>query len=103
MADGLRFELRRACAPPVFKTGAFNRSATHPRQDVHIILNNIFFVNSYFQKKSPAHVVCIKNKPNRIFEDVMRIFGSLNIIFYSTAGEPGYFIFSPLEFHHDRL
>ena len=42
MADGLRFELRRACAPPVFKTGAFNRSATHPRQDVHIIPYNNF-------------------------------------------------------------
>ena len=42
MADGLRFELRRACAPPVFKTGAFNRSATHPQKDGYIIHYNYF-------------------------------------------------------------
>ena len=30
MADRLRFELRNAFASPVFKTGAFNRSAICP-------------------------------------------------------------------------
>ena len=30
MADRLRFELRNARASPVFKTGAFNHSATLP-------------------------------------------------------------------------
>ena len=30
MADRLRFELRKDCSSPVFKTGAFNRSATYP-------------------------------------------------------------------------
>lgn len=30
MAEGVRFELTRACALPVFKTSAFNRSATPP-------------------------------------------------------------------------
>ena len=30
VADGVGFEPTRACALPVFKTGAFNRSATHP-------------------------------------------------------------------------
>ena len=88
----MRFELTiRHNRTPVFKTGAFNRSATHPRQDVHIILNNIFFVNSYFQKKSPAHVVCIKNKPNRIIEAVMRIFGSLKILQHCRRARIFYF------------
>ena len=29
-AEGVGFEPTRACALPVFKTGAFNRSATPP-------------------------------------------------------------------------
>ena len=34
MADGVRFELTKECNPlPVFKTGALNRSATHPCYD----------------------------------------------------------------------
>ena len=31
LAEGVGFEPTRAFAPPVFKTGAFNRSATLPR------------------------------------------------------------------------
>ena len=35
MADGVGFEPTRDLAPlPVFKTGAFNRSATHPQRDI---------------------------------------------------------------------
>jgi hypothetical protein len=30
VADGVGFEPTRGCPLPVFKTGAFNRSATHP-------------------------------------------------------------------------
>ncbi len=30
MADGVGFEPTEACTSPVFKTGALNRSATHP-------------------------------------------------------------------------
>ena len=30
MADGVGFEPTDACTSPVFKTGALNRSATHP-------------------------------------------------------------------------
>lgn len=30
VADGVRFELTKGFPLPVFKTGAFNRSATHP-------------------------------------------------------------------------
>ena len=32
MADGVGFEPTDACTSPVFKTGALNHSATHPRQ-----------------------------------------------------------------------
>jgi hypothetical protein len=31
MAEGVRFELTKAFAFPVFKTGAINRSATPPK------------------------------------------------------------------------
>jgi hypothetical protein len=32
--EGVRFELTRACALPVFKTSALNRSATPPQKKV---------------------------------------------------------------------
>ena len=33
MADGVRFELTQDCSWPVFKTGVFNRSTTHPQNE----------------------------------------------------------------------
>ena len=35
MADGVGFEPTDACTSPVFKTGALNRSATHPPPGGH--------------------------------------------------------------------
>src|SRR4051794_29707683 len=35
LADGVGFEPTDACTSPVFKTGALNRSATHPRPDAN--------------------------------------------------------------------
>src|SRR5439155_4188840 len=34
MAEGVRFELTRPFGLPVFKTGAFNRSATPPKENL---------------------------------------------------------------------
>ncbi|CAA7617435.1 hypothetical protein MCP1_20228 [Candidatus Terasakiella magnetica] len=34
LADGVGFEPTEACAPPVFKTGAIDHSATHPSGSV---------------------------------------------------------------------
>lgn len=35
LADGVRFELTKPFGSPVFKTGAFNHSATHPTGQTH--------------------------------------------------------------------
>lgn len=37
MAEGVRFELTGPFGPPVFKTGAINRSATPPRLSALIL------------------------------------------------------------------
>ena len=50
VADGLRFELRKDCSSPVFKTGAFNRSAIHPLRNESMIYDNLQFVNTFYLK-----------------------------------------------------
>ena len=37
MAEGVRFELTGACAPAVFKTAAFNHSATPPLPECAVV------------------------------------------------------------------
>ena len=38
MADGVRFELTQDCSWPVFKTGVFNRSTTHPQKVGYLLI-----------------------------------------------------------------
>ena len=42
MADGVGFEPTDACTSPVFKTGALNRSATHPHGRLLTALRPVF-------------------------------------------------------------
>lgn len=46
LAEAMRFELMSPFEPPVFKTGAFNRSATPPENDFRIVLKRLDFFKS---------------------------------------------------------
>ena len=48
MADGVRFELTQDCSWPVFKTGVFNRSTTHPQNESWLSFNQIYIFVRYF-------------------------------------------------------
>lgn len=50
MAEAVRFELTNGCPLPVFKTGALNRSATHPESG-WVLQNRVVIVEDHASRQ----------------------------------------------------